>query len=204
MTRALVLLATRFARDIQQDASSPPTEFRQCSLARMGSLGPAALYNYPCYPFITRRAAFPISIRVYGNLRYRLYRERGRHAQLQAAGRQGVSYVVDSERAYTEVLPSSFLQSLCVLGYCLFPLDVAALLATFIRILWIRIPIALVGFAWSTYGKCTATRRLQKLTIIPAAINFLGGTRLEDNRAFLAVYPAILLFFLLAWITMLS
>ena len=47
----------------------------------------------------------------------------------------------------------SFLQSLCVLGYCLFPLDVAALLATFIRILWIRIPIALVGFAWSTYGK---------------------------------------------------
>ena len=37
-----------------------------------------------------------------------------------------------------------------------------------------------------------------------AAINFLGGTRLEDNRAFLAVYPAILLFFLLAWITMLS
>lgn len=48
---------------------------------------------------------------------------------------------------------SSFLQSLCVLGYCLFPLDVAALLATFIRILWIRIPIALVGFAWSTFGK---------------------------------------------------
>lgn len=32
----------------------------------------------------------------------------------------------------------------------------------------------------------------------------LGGTRLEDNRAFLAVYPAALLFFALAWIILLS
>jgi len=82
----------------------------------------------------------------------------------------------------------SFLQSLCVLGYCLFPLDIAALVATFVRILWVRIPVCIVCFAWSVF----------------AIINFLGGTRLEDSRAFLAVYPAILLFFCLAWITMLS
>lgn len=32
----------------------------------------------------------------------------------------------------------------------------------------------------------------------------LGGTRLEDSRALLAVYPCCLLFFLLSWITLLS
>jgi len=82
----------------------------------------------------------------------------------------------------------SFLQSLCVLGYCLFPLDVAALLTIFIRLLWIRLPICLGAFGWAAY----------------AAVNFLGGTRLEDNRAFLAVFPCLLLFFLLAYIILLS
>ncbi|KAK4702080.1 protein YIPF6, partial [Phenoliferia sp. Uapishka_3] len=34
----------------------------------------------------------------------------------------------------------SFFQSLCVLGYCLFPLDIAALVSVFVRLLWVRIP----------------------------------------------------------------
>jgi hypothetical protein len=37
-----------------------------------------------------------------------------------------------------------------------------------------------------------------------AAVNFFGGTRLEKDRAVLAVFPLFLLFFLLTWMTMLS
>lgn len=37
-----------------------------------------------------------------------------------------------------------------------------------------------------------------------AAVNFFGGTNLEKDRAVLAVFPLFLLFFLLAWMTMLS
>ncbi|GAA5845989.1 hypothetical protein JCM11251_001714 [Rhodosporidiobolus azoricus] len=82
----------------------------------------------------------------------------------------------------------SFFQSLCVLGYCIFPLDLAALVAVFVRLLWVRLPICAITLAWSVY----------------AAINFLGGTRLEQDRAVLAVFPLFMLFFLLAWMTMLS
>ncbi|POW01015.1 hypothetical protein PSHT_12737 [Puccinia striiformis] len=69
----------------------------------------------------------------------------------------------------------SLFQSICVLGYCLFPLFVAALVALF------------GGYR----SGCSA-------------MNFFGGTRLEDGRAFLAVYPLGLFYAALAWITMLS
>ncbi|SGY81655.1 BQ5605_C009g05513 [Microbotryum silenes-dioicae] len=83
---------------------------------------------------------------------------------------------------------SSFFQSLCVLGYCVFPIDIAAIVSVFIKVLWIRLPICLAAFGWSIW----------------AAVNFLGGTRLEKDRAVLAIYPLVLLFFLLAWMVMLS
>ncbi|GAA99422.1 uncharacterized protein L969DRAFT_16728 [Mixia osmundae IAM 14324] len=82
----------------------------------------------------------------------------------------------------------SFFQSLCVLGYCIFPLVISAFVTLFVRLLWVRIPVCLAGFAWAVF----------------AAVNFLGGTRLEDSRAVLAVYPCFLLFSVLAWIIMLS
>ncbi|CAH7689233.1 Yip1 domain-containing protein [Phakopsora pachyrhizi] len=82
----------------------------------------------------------------------------------------------------------SLLQSLCVLGYCLFPLFVAALIALFIRWLPIRVILSVGGWGWSVW----------------AAMNFFGGTRLEDGRALLAVYPLGLFYAVLAWITMLS
>ncbi|BGP20587.1 hypothetical protein JCM10213_001121 [Rhodosporidiobolus nylandii] len=82
----------------------------------------------------------------------------------------------------------SFFQSLCVLGYCIFPLDLAALVSVFVKLLWIRLPVCAATLAWSVW----------------AAINFLGGTRLEKDRAVLAVFPLFMLFFLLAWMTMLS
>ena len=83
----------------------------------------------------------------------------------------------------------------------------AALIATFVRILWIRIPVCILCFGWSVWGEHHSTTSVVTKLISKthaAAVNFLGGTRLEDSRAFLGVYPAILLYFLLAWITMLS
>ena len=49
--------------------------------------------------------------------------------------------------------PSSFFQALCVLGYCVAPLDIAALIACFVRKLWIRAPIALLAWAWCCWGE---------------------------------------------------
>lgn len=137
---------------------------------------------------------------------------------------------------------SSFFQSLCVLGYCIFPLDLAALVAVFVKMLWIRLPICAATFAWSVWGAsaflcpsclapCCRARTAAAHTeggyrpplkpagrcrtaswsvadvlahIPAAAVNFLGGTRLEQDRAVLAVFPLFMLFFLLAWMTMLS
>lgn len=46
----------------------------------------------------------------------------------------------------------SFFQSLCVLGYCLAPLDIAAFITRFIRLLLIRVPICLAGFGWAAWA----------------------------------------------------
>lgn len=50
----------------------------------------------------------------------------------------------------------SFFQSLCVLGYCIFPLVLAAVVAAFVRILWVRAPVAIGAWAWSVWGEYTA------------------------------------------------
>lgn len=46
----------------------------------------------------------------------------------------------------------SFFQALCVLGYCIAPLDIAALVSCFVRVIYVRAPVALVGWAWSVWG----------------------------------------------------
>lgn len=43
---------------------------------------------------------------------------------------------------------------MCVLGYCLFPLDLAAVINVFVKLLWIRIPVGLLTFGWSIWGAC--------------------------------------------------
>lgn len=52
------------------------------------------------------------------------------------------------------------MQSLCVLGYCIFPLDLAAFIALFVRLLWIRIPICAGAFAWSVWGMVVPARQI--------------------------------------------
>jgi hypothetical protein len=54
----------------------------------------------------------------------------------------------------------SFFQSVCVIGYCLFPIVVSVIIAAFVKLIWVRLPIAIVTFAWSTYGKYVCNNHL--------------------------------------------
>ncbi|KAF9223758.1 Yip1-domain-containing protein, partial [Gyrodon lividus] len=82
----------------------------------------------------------------------------------------------------------SFFQGLCVLGYCIAPLDIAAFISCFVRIIWIRVPIALAAWAWCVW----------------ASVNFLDGTKIEQQRIILAVYPLLLFYFVLAWMILIQ
>ncbi|KAI8969496.1 Yip1-domain-containing protein [Trametes punicea] len=77
----------------------------------------------------------------------------------------------------------SFFQGLCVLGYCVAPLNVAALVSTFVHLIYVRAPVALAAWAWCVW----------------ASVNFLDGTKIETQRILLAVYPLLLFYFVLAW-----
>ncbi|KAI0775165.1 Yip1-domain-containing protein [Trametes elegans] len=77
----------------------------------------------------------------------------------------------------------SFFQGLCVLGYCVAPLNVAALVSTFVHLIYVRAPVALAAWAWCIW----------------ASVNFLDGTKIEAQRILLAVYPLLLFYFVLAW-----
>ena len=50
----------------------------------------------------------------------------------------------------------SFFQSVCVLGYCVFPLNIATFLCLLLRMVYshlsIRIAVVTVGYLWSTRG----------------------------------------------------
>jgi hypothetical protein len=57
-----------------------------------------------------------------------------------------------SGRHIHAVLARSFFQGLCVLGYCIAPLDIAALISCFVRVIWVRAPVALAAWAWCIWG----------------------------------------------------
>ncbi|CAO3659057.1 unnamed protein product [Rhizopus stolonifer] len=66
----------------------------------------------------------------------------------------------------------SFFMSVCVIGYCLFPLVLVAVISIFIQTVWFRAPSSLIAFAWSTY----------------AALGFLSESKAHlANRRALAV-----------------
>jgi protein YIPF6 len=50
------------------------------------------------------------------------------------------------------MLRRSFFQSLCVLGYCLFPLTIAALINVFVHTIFVRLPVIAVTYVWSAFG----------------------------------------------------
>lgn len=82
----------------------------------------------------------------------------------------------------------SFLQAICVIGYCIAPLDIAALVAFFFKLIYIRVPVCLLCWAWCVW----------------AAVNFFDGTKIETNRILLAVYPLLLFYFILAWMILIQ
>ncbi|KAL3474894.1 hypothetical protein BJX99DRAFT_271477 [Aspergillus californicus] len=67
----------------------------------------------------------------------------------------------------------SFFQSVCIIGYTLFPLVIAALLSAVGLPTIVRIPVYLVLIAWS----------------LAAGVSILGGSGVLRNRVGIAVYP---------------
>jgi hypothetical protein len=67
----------------------------------------------------------------------------------------------------------SFAQSVCIIGYTLFPLVIAALLSALGLHTIPRIPIYIVLIAWS----------------LAAGVSILGGSGVVKNRVGIAVYP---------------
>lgn len=67
----------------------------------------------------------------------------------------------------------SFLQSVCIIGYTLFPLVIASILSAVGVHTIIRIPVYIALVAWS----------------LAAGISILGGSGVVQNRVGIAVYP---------------
>ncbi|KAI0303806.1 Yip1-domain-containing protein [Multifurca ochricompacta] len=82
----------------------------------------------------------------------------------------------------------SFFQGLCALGYCVAPLDIAALVSCFVRVIYVRAPVAILAWAWCIW----------------ASANFLDGTKIDPQRILLAVYPLLLFYFILAWMILIQ
>eukprot|EP00949_MAST-11_sp_MAST-11-sp1_P000652 g652.t1 len=77
----------------------------------------------------------------------------------------------------------SFFQSVCVLGYCVFPLNIGSLLCA----LWgnwiYRVIVCTVCFIWATRASVVFMRSM-----------------VEEKRTLLAVYPVYLFYLVLTWI----
>ena len=86
----------------------------------------------------------------------------------------------------------SFFQSVCVLGYCVFPMNVCVLLnfiidSLIIRSFVIRALVVGVGFVWSTR----------------ASVVFMAQM-VPPKRKALAVYPVLLFYIFIAWLILVS
>lgn len=81
----------------------------------------------------------------------------------------------------------SFYQSVCVLGYCIFPLVLASIISLFVPYVIFRFIFVGIAFTWSTY----------------ASMGFLDNVSL-NNRRVLAVYPIFLFYFIIAWMVLIS
>merc|ERR1712137_232048 len=76
----------------------------------------------------------------------------------------------------------SFFQSLCIFGYCLFPLTVAAFATLFWGNLIFRLVVTAVAVAWSSL----------------ATVGFISEM-VPKSRKILAVYPIVLFYLVLGW-----
>jgi hypothetical protein len=76
----------------------------------------------------------------------------------------------------------SFFQTVCVMGYCLAPMVLGALINTFVGVFWVNFLISSGAFLWSTW----------------ASLRFFRGT-VSPARESLVVFPLSLFYFFLAW-----
>eukprot|EP01103_Thecamoeba_quadrilineata_P001417 TRINITY_DN11269_c0_g1_i1.p1 TRINITY_DN11269_c0_g1~~TRINITY_DN11269_c0_g1_i1.p1 ORF type:complete len:201 (-),score=30.87 TRINITY_DN11269_c0_g1_i1:102-704(-) len=81
----------------------------------------------------------------------------------------------------------SFFQSICVLGYCIFPLNIASLFLFFWGEIFYKLIVVVFFFVWSTL----------------AALRFLSEM-VPPGRKALALYPIILFYFVLSWLLLIS
>ena len=82
----------------------------------------------------------------------------------------------------------AFFQTICIIGYTLFPLVIAALLSA-VRIPLIpRIPVYIILLLWS----------------LAAGVSILGGSGVVRNRVGLAVYPLFVFYIGLGFICFIS
>jgi len=81
----------------------------------------------------------------------------------------------------------SMFQSVCVLGYCIFPLVIAAAVSAIIRIQVVKLICVLVGFLWST----------------GASVGFMTDVVPSDRKA-LGVYPVWLFYVSISWMILLA
>lgn len=81
-------------------------------------------------------------------------------------------------------------------GYCAGPLTVAALVAAFVRLIYVRAPVTVAAWAWCLWGTFTLHNVVpfhgaDYARNVVASVNFLDGTKLEKQRVMLAVYPLV-------------
>lgn len=78
-----------------------------------------------------------------------------------------------------------FFQALCLIGYCLFPVNVGAVVCLFVKLRWVRMLTLIVCLVWAS----------------AAAVPFIGKTVVERRRA-LAVYPVLLMYVSIGWLAL--
>merc|ERR1711988_1519234 len=81
----------------------------------------------------------------------------------------------------------SFFQSVCVLGYCIFPLNIASVICLLGGHFFWRILVVAVCFFWST----------------GASLGFMGEL-VPPNRKALAVYPLFLFYTAIGWLILIA
>jgi len=81
----------------------------------------------------------------------------------------------------------SFFQSVCVLGYCICPLVIAAFCSMMLQIIWLKVIFVCIGFTWAT----------------GASVGFMSELVPEDRKA-LGVYPVWLFYVAIAWMILIS
>jgi hypothetical protein len=86
----------------------------------------------------------------------------------------------------------SFFQTVCVLGYCVFPLTLSALVIGLLKLTWLKrwtwldFILIIVGFLWATRASSV----------------FIGQYIVREKR-FLAVFPVFFFYTFLGWLILL-